>query len=164
MPANNEFPTLDGITPSWADVVVALTIGGASLLPMNKIAAINTSTTVEVGKQMAGGRVMKRTTGALSDEASMTLYYGGLPELLRGLAPYAPTRGNQRLVGLVNFGVQIQYLPPGADEIFDIRLKGCRLLGLSANGAEGTDPNKVEIALNPMQVVHMVDGEEFVLL
>ena len=164
MPANNDYPVFNDITPSWADVKATATVGGATLVPMSYINAVNTGTTVEAGKQMAGGRVMRRTTGSLSDEASMTLYHGGLPIMLRSMIPYAPVRGNQYLISLVTFDMQIQYLPEGADEIFDIRLDGCRLFGLNANGAEGTDPNKVEVALNPMQVIHMVDGKEVVLL
>ena len=164
MPANNDYPLINGLTPSWADVKATATVGGATLVPMSYIAAVNTGSTVEVGKQMAGGRVMKRTTGSLSDEASMTLYYGGLPNLLRAMVEYAPVRGNQYIISAVPFEMQVQYLPDGVDEIFDIRLRGCRLLGLNCNGAEGTDPNKAEVALNPIQIVHMVDGKEVVLL
>jgi len=164
MPANNDYPVLDGIAPSWADIVVRVTQDGAPLIEMKDIKAINTGTKVEVGYQKAGGRVMKRTTGEASAEASWTLYRSGYLNLLRGLMPLAPVRGNQRLVSLVHFQVQVQHTPPGSVEIFEYRIKGCRLMGRALNGSEGTDADTVEVSLNPIEIADMIDGVEVVML
>jgi hypothetical protein len=160
MPANNDFPVLDGIAPSWADVLVKLTANGAPVLDVRDISAINSGISVEYGEQKAGGRVMKTTSGEESCEGSMTLYREGYQKLLRALKDIAPVRGPQKLVALVHFDVQIQHTPPGATEIFEYRLKGCRLKGRTLNGAEGTDADKVEVPLHVKQIVDVIDGEE----
>jgi len=166
MTINQEFPVLDGIAPSWADIIVRVSPAGAPLIEMADIKSINTGTSVEVGEQRgaSGGRVLKRTTGAAKYEASMTLYYAGFVKLLRGLKDLAPVRGNQRAISLVHFGAQIQHTPPGSVEIFDMRIKGCRFLGRALNPAEGVDAQTVDVALNPLEIADMVDGVECILL
>ena len=162
--ANNEFPVLDGIAPSWADIKVTATPTGAPLLEMKDISAVNSSRTVEVGAKKAGGRVVKRTTGEASQDASMTVYREGFQKMLRGLKSVAPLRGNTRIISVVHFDVSIQHTPPGSVEIYERRLKGCRLLGDALNSAEGTDADTVEITLNPIEIVDIIDGEEVALL
>lgn len=164
MPANNDYPILDGIAPSWADIIVKAATAGGPLLDIKDIQAISTGTSVEVGEQRAGGRVRKRTTGDVSNEASMTLYREGWQKLLRGLKDQAPLRGNTRLVGLVHFGLQVIHTPPGSVEIYEVRIKGCRLMGRNLNGSEGTDADLVEVALNPIEIVDVIDGEEVAIL
>ena len=99
---NNDYPILNGVAPSWADIIVRATPEGGALLDVKDIAAINTSCTVEVGEQRgaSGGRVIRRTTGSVSYEASMTLYRSGYQKLLRNLVAAAEAsnlvRGNQR--------------------------------------------------------------------
>lgn len=163
--ANNDFPILDGIAPSWADITIKCSIYGGALLDVKDIAAINSATTVEVGEQRGtSGRRMKRTTGQSSEEASWTLYRSGYQKLLRNLASVAPARGNQKRVSLVHFDIQVQHTPPGDDEIYEYIIKGCRLMGRTLNGAEGVDADQVEVALNPIQIVDIIDGEEVVML
>lgn len=166
MAVNNEYPVLDGIAPSWADIIVKATPKGAALIDIKDIAAINTGTTVEVGEQRgaSGGRVIKRTTGSVSYEASITLYRSGYQKLVRGLMAIAPTRGNQKVISLAHFGIQVQHTPPGDIEIYEYRLKGCRILGRSLNGAEGTDADQVEVPLSVIEIVDMIDGVEVVSL
>lgn len=159
MPVNNNFPTLDGVAPSWADSVVTLSTTGGTVLTVEDIKAINTSRTVEVGSQKAGGRVMKTTAGDGSQEASMTLYRTGWQKLLRAAKAEAPLRSNVRLISLVHFNVNHQYTPFGDTEIYERRLKGCRIVGDSANGSEGTDAAEVEVTLNVKVIQDMVDGE-----
>lgn len=162
--ANNDFPVLDGVAPSWADVIVRASPVGAPLIETKDISAINTGATVEVGEQRRGGRVYKRTTGSSSYEASMTLYYSGWTKLISGLVALAPVRGNQRIISLVHFGLQVQYTPPGSAEIFEYRVKGCRILGRTINGAEGNDATSVEVALSTIEIVDMIGGREVVIL
>ena len=163
---NNDFPVLDGIAPSWADIKVNASPIGGSLLDIKDIQAINTGSTVEFGEQRgaSGGRVMKRTTGSVSYEASMTLYRSGYQKLLRALKDLAAQRGNQRSVSLVHFNVQVIHTPPNDVEIYEYRIKGCRIAGRNLNGAEGTDADLVEVALNPIEIADVIDGEEVVML
>lgn len=164
MPANNEYPVLNGIAPSWADVVVRISPEGGPLIDMKDIKSINTGVTVEVGEKRAGGRLMKRTTGSESSEASMTLYREGFQTLLRQLKDLAPRRGSQALVSLVHFQIDLQFTPPGSVDVFQTIVQGCRLMGRSLNSAEGTDADVVEVALNPMKVIDVIDGVEVVML
>jgi hypothetical protein len=166
MPANNDYPVLDGIAPSWADIIVKATPNGAALIEMKDISAINSGVTVEVGEQKAGGRVMKTTTGEVSYEASITFYREGYQKFLRGLAAAsdAGSRGDQSLYSLAHFNVQVQHTPPGSTEIYEYRLKGCRALGRSLNGAEGTDADTVEVTLHVKEIVDVIDGKEQVAL
>ncbi len=167
MSINNEFPVLDGVAPSWADIIIkASPVADGSLLDVKDIQAINSGSTVEFGEQRgaSGGRVIKRTTGQVSHEASMTLYRSGYQKLLRALKGLAPKRGNQRAIALVPFNIQIQHTPPNDIEIYEYRIKGCRIAGRNLNGAEGTDADLVEVALNPIEIADLIDGEEVVML
>lgn len=163
--ANTDFPVLDGIAPSWADITVTLSGSGLVLLDMRDIAAINTGRTVEVGEQRApSGQVIKTTTGSLSSEASWTLYRSGFQKMLRTLLAAAPTKGNRKQVSLVHFNIQIMHTPPNDDDIYIRRLKGCRVLTDALNGAEGTDADKVEVGMHVKQIADVIDGNEVVLL
>lgn len=163
---NNEFPILDGIAPSWADIIVRAKPQGGPLIEMKDIAAINTGTSLEVGDQRgaSGGRVIKRTTGAGKQEASILFYRSGFQRFLRALAALAPRRGNQRLISLVHFGVQIQHTPPGDVEIYEYRLKGCRYMGRKMDAAEGVDAQQVDCPISIIEIADMIDGEEVVMI
>lgn len=163
--ADNDYPELDGVAPSWADISVKASGDGVPLIEMKDIAAISSGTTVEVGWQRGtGGRRRKRTTGQDSDEASITFYRSGWQKFLRNLLAKAPKRGNQALVGKVHFDIEIQHSIDGDDEIYQQRIKGCRILGRTIAAAEGTDAEQVEVPLSPAQVVDVVDGVEVALL
>ncbi len=166
-----DIPILNGICPSWADIVVRASVisnplvsTGAPLLNMGDIVSLNTGATVEVGEQREGSRVVQRTTGSISNEASWVLYASGHDKLLRGFMALAPRRGNQLLLSLVHFNITAQWTPPGSSKIFEKRLKGCRLLSDTEDSAEGTDAAQIEMNLNPLQICRVIDGQEIVLL
>lgn len=164
---NNDFPLIDGVAPSWADIIIKVTPTGGPLIEVKDVAAISTTRAVEVGRQRgaSGGRTIRRTTGQTSEEASITFYRTGLQKFLRELAKLAPNpRGNQKAISLVTFSIQILHTPFGSDEIYDRRVRGCRYLGDTHDGAEGTDADQIEVPLDPIEVVDIVDGEEIVLL
>lgn len=167
---NQLYPVLDGIDPSWADIVVNATPGGAPLIKMEDISAIDSGTTVEVGviKGASGGRIRRRTTGEITHEFSWTLYRTGLRKLKRSLMQVAIARnfvrGNQVIVGLVHFGIQVQHTPPGTDEVFEYRVKGARIAGNQFAHAEGVDADQVEVAMSVIDIVEIIDGREVVLL
>ena len=146
-----------------------ISIDGSVLLSMADIAGIKWSRKVEVGEKRgaSGGRVMARTTGQGSQEASATLYRSGKRNLITKLAAVAPLRGNQAIISLVPFDIVIQHTPPvvSADfTIYEVHIKGCRYLGDDDDMKEGTDPDKVEITLNPIEIVDVIAGQEIVLL
>lgn len=164
--AEQEYPTLNGIAPSWADIATSYTIYGGKLVEMRDFSDLSWSDTVEVGEQRgaSGGRVMKRTAGAKSSEAACTMYRSGYRQLVKALMEKAPLRGNQRQISLVGFDILIQHTPVGETEIYVTKLKGCRLLGRSYSTSEGSDADKLEVTLNPLEIADIVDGVEVVLL
>ena len=166
MAINQAYPSLNDFEPSWADIAATATVSGAPVLTMADIAAIKWSRKVEVGKKRgaSGGRVMARTTGQGDQEATATLYRGGLRSMIKALMAVAPTRGNQVIIGVVSFDIDIQHTPPGETEIYHVKIKGCRYLGDSDDMKEGTDPDKVELTLDPIEIVNIIDGKEVVLL
>ena len=163
---NQEYPSVDGIAPSWADIQATFTISGGDLLQMSDIAGIKWSRKVEVGEQRgtSGGRVMARTTGQASYEASATLYRSGLRKLIKALVKKADSRGNQKVIGTLAFDILVQHTPPGESEIYTTKIKGCRYLGDSDDMKEGNEADKVEVTLNPIEIANIIDGNEVVLL
>ena len=169
MTANNEYPLLDGIAPSWADVVVKISASGQPLLTTRDIKSISSGSTVEVGVQNAGGRPKQTTTGALSHEGSMTLYLSGAQAFERDLMTAAVAKGLVRngaiaQISLVRFQIDYLWTPPGAVEIYERRLKGCRLLSDTESPAEGTDPGTVDYKIYVLERVKVIDGREVSLL
>lgn len=164
--ATQELPSLNDIAPSWADISASFSIFGGQILELVDFAALSWSDKVEVGMQRgaSGGRVLKRTTGQLDSEATATLYRSGYRKLLRALVEKAQSRGNQKLISLVGFDILVQWTPPGEVDIYTLKIKGCRLLGRSEQSQEGSDAEKIEITLNPIEIAEIVDGVEIVLL
>lgn len=163
---NNEFPVLDGIAPSWADIRVRAKGADTNLIDIVDIKSIDTGVEVSIGEQegASGGRVLKRTTGAVKNTAKMVLYRTGYQKLLRAMMVNAPTRGGQRIIGVMHMGIQVFFTPPGDVEIYEYRIKGCRLLGRTLNSAQGTDAAEVEVPLSPSEIVDIIDGKEVVFL
>lgn len=161
-----EFPLLNGVAPSWADISVELQPLGASPVTTSDIAEITCSETIDFGvvRGVSGGRKMKRTTGQLDNEASIKLYRPGLQVFYRALMALAPTKLGQKVLSAVVFNIVIQHTPPGDVEIYTLEIRGCKLAGDSYSFAEGTDADQVEVPLNIMQIVRIIDGQEVVLL
>ncbi len=176
-------PLINGVAASWADVSVRISPsapgGGAvgavigalasavagPLLEIGDIQAIDSGSTVELGEQREGGRVIARTRGSELNEASMKLYARGYQKFLKGLLAVAPrNRQGQAQISLVAFTINVQYSPPGIVDILEFDLRGCRILGRNLNGAEGNDATVVEVPLNPLEVVDKINGVEIVLL
>lgn len=163
---NQAYPSLNDIEPSWADIKATFTVFDGDVLEMVDFASIKFGDKVEVGDRRgaSGGRRMARTTGSRSEEASASLYRSGHRRLVKSLASKAPTRGNQKLISLVGFDILIQHTPPGEVEIYTVKIKGCRLLGRDFDFKEGNDADQVAIALNPIEIVEIIDGSEIVLI
>jgi hypothetical protein len=163
---NQAYPSLNSVEPSWADINVTADITGASLLSIADIAAIKWSRKVEVGEKRgaSGGRVTARTTGQGSQDASATLYRSGMRRLISNLMTIAPMRGTQAVISVVAFNIVIQHTPPGDPNIYQVTLKGCRYLSDADDMKEGSDPDKIDITLNPIEIANFINGQEVVLL
>jgi hypothetical protein len=163
---NQAYPVLNGVEPSWADIAVTATVSGGELIQMSDISAIKWARKVEAGKKKgtSGGRVMGRTVGEQTNETGFTLYRFGYRSLIRSLAKVAPSRGNQKLISLVYFDIMIQHSVPDDLEIYQTKIKGCRLMSDSDDMKEGTDADQIEIGLDPMEIVNILDGEEITLI
>lgn len=170
MATNQEYPILDGVAPSWADVQCKITETSQPILPMIDISAIHTGTTLEVGEQRGatGGRVRRRTSGQASYEASVTCYRSGFQPFMRTLKNAAQAkgfvRGVQAAVGKVVWGMSVLHSPDGDSQIYEMRVKGCRYLGRTIDPAEGTDADTVECPISTPEIVDVIDGVECVLL
>jgi hypothetical protein len=158
-----DFPVLDGIAPSWADINVRISPTGGNLIEMGDIAAINTDWAVEEGQQREGGRVLKRTSGSLEQNGSITLYASGYQKFLRGLKSAMPLNAKgQRRASLAFFLIHVVYTPPGSTDLLEYKAKGCRMLGRTIDASEGTDAQQVEVPLSVLELVDIIDGEEIV--
>ena len=146
--AEQEYPTLNEVEPSRADVQVAIPVYAGPTVQTNDIAAVKWSDKVDVGtvRGTSGGKKRKRTTGEYDCDATLTLYKSGWKVLRQALASKSPK------ISLVVFDVLIQHTPPGESGIHTVKLVGCRVVGRSGESTEGTDPEKIEIPLNLMQI------------
>jgi hypothetical protein len=143
-----EYPTLNEVEPSWADIKVSIPIHDGQTIVTPEIAAIKWSDKVDVGvaRGTNGGRKTKRTTGQYDCEAAVTFYRSGWKTLRDGLAM------KDKRISLVGFDILIQHTPPGTSQIFNVKIVGCRILGRSVDMTEGADPEKIEIPVNPMLI------------
>jgi hypothetical protein len=143
-----EFPTLNEVEPSWADIRVNFPIYGGQTVVTPDIAAIKWSDKVEVGtvRGTNGGRKSKRTTGQYDCDGAITFYRSGWGIFRTALA----TRNKK--ISLVGFDIIIQHTPPGVADILSVKILGCRILGRSLDMAEGSDAEKIEIPINPMRI------------
>lgn len=143
-----EYPTLNDVEPSWADIGLSFPIYGGLTFITKDVAAVKWSDKVEVGivRGTNGGRKTKRTTGQYDNDASITFYRSGWAAFRRALAE------KDKRISLVGFDIIIQHTPPGSIEIFNVKIAGCRVLGRSSDMAEGADADKIEIPLSPMLI------------
>lgn len=147
--AEQEFPTLNGVEPSWSDISIAFPIHDGQTVKTTGIKSIKWSDKVEVGegRGTSGGRKSRRSTGKYTCEATVEFYRTGLQSFVEALK-----QKNTR-VSLVTFDVIILHTPPGETGIFTTILKGARLLGRSFDtDDESVDLDTVEVALDVMLV------------
>ena len=167
--ANNEFPIIDGVVPSWADVTARITPNGAAVLTSRGIKSISSGADLEIGVEMHAGRVYGTTVGQAKANGSMTLYLSAAQDFIKALKDAALTAGYTRdggivQAGLVFFQLDYAFTPPGTDTIWERRLKGCRLIGNTEAPAEGTDATTVDYTLHVTERVEVVDGVEVALI
>jgi hypothetical protein len=170
MSTNQEYPLLNGVAPSWADIIGTITVSGQPLFKTIDIKAIHTARTREVGQQRGalGGRKRRRTKGSVDYEASITFYRSGYQDFLRLMKNAAQAagyvRGNQAVIGEVVFGFNLMWTPTGDVQIYERRVKGCVVMGDTIDDTEGTDAGTIEVPLDVQEIADMIDSVEVVLL
>jgi hypothetical protein len=151
-------PSVQGMESSWADVSVNFNIPGGSTVGLVDLEGIKWDAKVEVGESRgtSGGRPMKRTRGSASYEASATLTRSGAAVLMEALEAAAveigSVRGNLVAISGVAFDVLIQHTPLGDDRIYEVKLSGCRYLGMSNDNKQGNEADMIELTLNPLEI------------
>jgi hypothetical protein len=144
----SEYPTLNEMAPSWADIRITLPIYAGQSIDTTDIAAIKWSDKVTPGlvRGTSGGQKKARTVGEYECEAAITFYRAGWELFRAGLIAK-----NKKLTH-VGFDVLVQHTPPNSTAILRTKIAGCRVVGRSADMAEGADADKVEVTLDVMRV------------
>ncbi len=159
--------TLNGAAVSWAEIDCTLDIIGGASVPDVDFKSLDHETAVTRGDQIgAGGKVVKRTTGAPKSSASGSVYRDGLRALKRAIMTVAPADSAGRLqLSKVAFNLIIKHSMPGETEIYTLKLLGCHLdKNAFKHDSGSTDADTVDIDLNPIDIVEIIDGVETVLL
>lgn len=143
-----EYPTLNGIAPSWADARITFPVYGGATVITPDVKAIKWSDKVDLGivRGTNGGRKTKRTTGQYDCDATVTFYRDGWRIFREALAT------KDARISLVGFDILVQHTPPGESRIFNVKIAGCRITGRSADMSESADAETIEIPVNPMLV------------
>lgn len=154
------FPTVNEHEVSWADIGLTINVTGGQTLQGVDWEGIKWSRKVEVGESRgtSGGRVMKRTAGSESVEASGTVTRSGAITLVEALEEAAAgipqlVRGNEVAISGVAFDIVIQHSPLGSDRIYTTKLVGCRYLGDSDDMKQGNEADMIELTLNPIRIL-----------
>lgn len=143
-----EFPTINEVEPSWADVSISIPLYSGPTVQTNDIAALKFSDKVDVGVKRGtnGGRKTGRTTGQLDNDASITFYLNGWKLMRTALA------SKNKKISLVGFDIISQWTPPGSTDIISVKVLGCRVVGRNWDLSEGADPQTIEIPINIMNI------------
>jgi hypothetical protein len=161
-----DFPLLNGIVPSWADVAITFTALDGPALDNNDLSELSWKDELDIGFQKIGGRIIARGSGDVKQEASCRFAHSGWTKLKKILADMAPQRGDRFLIGLVGFNVLVQYTPPGVDgsPIYKVEINGCRVSGRDFAGKEGSELFSYAIPLNPIEIIEYDElGRKIVL-
>src|SRR5262245_26991112 len=116
--AQQEYPTLQGVAPSWADVAIKIASYDGPTLETTDFSAIKYSHSIERATTYGtnGGRKRARTTGQYKCEGSMTLFKDGAKALRKMLGDIARSKGLGGF-GDVGFDVSVTHSFAGSSEI-----------------------------------------------
>jgi hypothetical protein len=159
--------SLNGVAPSWSEIQITVNVTGGPTLTVIDIKSIDHESAIARGEQRgaSGGRVLKRTTGALTNTASAEFYRDGSKALKRELALVAPKDAAGRpQISKVAFDVVIKHSYDDDADIHVTKLLGCHYDKDGGKHAEGTDAETVAVDLNPIDIVETIDGQDVVLL
>jgi hypothetical protein len=154
--AQEEYPTLQGDAPSWADIETDHIIYDGEIVSTKDYQAINWGRTVEVGelRGASGGRVRRRTRGQVSYELTITYYKDGARRMRDGLAATATAKGlvdaqGRPQISRVPFDVLCKHSVDGDPRIHKMLAQGLRWLGETGASTEGVDAETVEVTFSP---------------
>jgi hypothetical protein len=170
MTVDNEFPILNNIVPSFADIKISFTPLGAPLVPMKMIKSLTFGRSVEVGEMVgaSGGRVMATTTGTAKYTFGGVFYrpgYEQLEEALEAAAQSFARRGNEVAISLIHFNADIIWTPPGSTKISHRRVTGIRLISDDNSPTEGNDADEIDCKFHVKTIANVLpNGKEAVLL
>jgi hypothetical protein len=142
---------------SWADIQVTLNVPGGANVPVVDIEGWKWERKNERAISMGtSGRPKKRTRGAPSYAASATATRGGwmmmIEEIEKAAEALGQVRGDQVIIGGIDFDVLIQHTPLGDSRIYAVKLKGCSLDGDSSDMKQGNEADMIELVLNPLEI------------
>lgn len=142
---------------SWADISVTLNVPGGANVPVVDLEAFKWSRKNERSESRGtSGRPKKRTRGSPSYEASATATRGGWMQLIEAIETAAvalnQVRGDQVIIGAIDFDMLIQHTPLGDSRIYAVKLKGCSLDGDSSDMKQGSEADMIELVLNPIEI------------
>lgn len=171
MPPVPSLEMIDGRAVSWAEVAILVNIAGGITLPIVGISSISSESKVERGEARgaSGGRVIARTTGAVTNSGTATFYAFALESLKDAIASLALANGYVNAdghvqVSRVSFDIIVTHDWIDDAKIYVRKYLGCHLDSESVKDEEGTDAKKVDVDINPLRVVSVVNGKEIVLL
>jgi hypothetical protein len=144
----NEYPTLNEVAPSWADIKITLPIYQGNSVEPTDIASIKWSDKVTPGvvRGVSGGRKKARTVGDYECDCSITFYRNGWEQFREALGSVNVA------LSLAGFDVLIQHTPPGSTAVLKTKIVGCRIVGRTADMAEGSDADKIEVPIDCMRI------------
>ncbi|OFX05628.1 MAG: hypothetical protein A3E78_14490 [Alphaproteobacteria bacterium RIFCSPHIGHO2_12_FULL_63_12] len=149
---------MNGHECSFADIKVHFNVPGGATVAIVDLEGIKWDRKVEFGESRgtSGGRVMKRTRGQVSYEASATVTRAGCEQLKEAIEVAAlaagETRGNQVIISGVAFDILIQHTPFGDSRIYEAKLSGCRYSGDGSDSKQGNEPDMIELNLSPIEI------------
>jgi len=155
--ANQSAASLNVHECSWADMEATINVPGGATVQVQDFEAWKWAAKNERGESRGmGGRIRKRTRGQPSFEGSATATRGGWMQLLEAIETAAIAlellRGDQVIVGGIDFDVVIQHSPLGDSRIYAVKMKGCSLDGYSSDMKQGNEADMIELDLNPIEV------------
>jgi hypothetical protein len=142
---------------SWADIAATILAPAGPTVNLLDIEGWKWSAknerTVSKG---TSGRPKKRTRGSPNYDGSASATRGGWMQILEAIEEIAialgQVRGDQVIIGGIDFDVLIQHTPLGDSRIYAAKLKGCSLDGFSSDMKQGNEFDIIELDLNPMEI------------
>lgn len=170
MAQNQAFPSVQEHEVSWADIAATFNVPGGQTIPLLDLEGVKWSAKVDVGESRgtSGGRVMKRTAGSETLEASASMTRSGWMTLLEAVEAAAVSagavRGDRVIISAVSFDILIQHTPIGANRIYTVKLSGCRILGDSSDMKQGNEADMIELTLNPLEIARKSSSGKWIVM
>lgn len=154
---------------SWADIAATINAPGGATVELLDIEGWKWSAKNERGMSKGtSGRPKRRTRGSPSYEGSVTATRGGWMQILEAIEAVAVAlgrvRGDQVLIGGIDFDVLIQHTPLGESRIYAAKLKGCSLDGFSSDMKQGNEADMIEMQLNPLEIAIQSKSKKWLVL